>query len=154
MIARRRFNHITAGLLSRFLSRNNDVDGYWALGVLFTEAHAFYKQVEIDILHGRARPDLPACMQVARHWVPQLRAALDRHGIAPAVLEAATVSIEFGLAPMPKLPGYPSHHHYGPDFLCTLRLQARDGRVFARQDRGYCTPHEQFPGRRSTRRAG
>ncbi|WP_313034477.1 hypothetical protein [Massilia alkalitolerans] len=154
MIARRKFNHITAGLLSKFLTRYNDVDGYWALGVLYTEARAFGSRVEIDMLHGRAQPDCPACMSVARSWAVNLREALGRHGIAPDALAAVTISLEFGLAPLPKLPSYPYPHNYGPDFRATLRLQSRDGRVFVRQDRGYCTPHEEFWGTRSTRRAG
>ncbi|WP_409266426.1 hypothetical protein [Massilia sp. BHUDP2] len=154
MIARRKFNHITAGLLSKFLTRNNDFDGYWALGVLYTEARAFDKRVEIDMLHGRVQPDCPACTSVARTWALYLRAALARHGIAPDALAAVTLSLEFGLAPMPKLPSYPYDHKYGADFRASLRLQSRDGRVFVRQDRGYCTPHEEFRGTRSTRRAG
>ena len=154
MIARRKFNHITAGLLSKFLTRYNDIDGYWALGVLYTEARAFNRRVEIDMLHGRAQPDCPACMSVARTWALYLREALARHGIAPDAVTAATISLEFGLAPMPKLPGYPRDHNYGADFAASLRLESRDGRAFARQDRGYCMPHEEFWGRRSTRRAG
>lgn len=154
MIARRKFNHITAGLLSKFLTRYNDIDGYWALGVLYTEARGFGSRVEIDMLHGRAQPDLPACMSVARSWAVNLREALGRHGIAPDALAAVTISLEFGLAPLPKLPSYPYHHNYGPDFRATLRLQSRDGRTFVRQDRGYCTPHEEFWGRRSARPAG
>lgn len=152
MIARRKFNHAAAGLLSKFLTRYNDIDGYWALGVLYSEARAFDKRVEIDILNGRAQPDLPACMSVARSWALHLREALGRHGIAPDALAAATISLEFGVAPMPKLPSYPNHHNYGADFLATLCLQARDGRAFSRRDRGYCMPHDEFWGRRSTRR--
>lgn len=153
MIARRKFNHITAGLLSKFLTRYNDIDGYWALGVMYTEARAFDSRVEIDVLHGVARPDSPACTDMARSWALDLRAALARHGIAPDALAAATMSLEFGVAPMPKLPNYPYDHNYGPDFRASLRLQSSDGCVFVRQDRGYCTPHEEFRGRRSTRRA-
>jgi hypothetical protein len=154
MIARRKFNHITAGLLSKFLTRNNDFDGYWAPGVLYTEARAFGSRVEIDMLHGRVQPDCSACMSVARTWALYLREALGRHGIAPDALAAATISLEFGLAPMPKLPNYPYDHNYGADFRATLRLQSHDGRTFVRQDRGYCTLHEEFRGRRSTRRDG
>jgi hypothetical protein len=154
MIARRKLNHITAGLLSKFLTRYNDIDGYWALGVMYTETRASGSRVEIDMLRGVAQPDLPACTSVAQAWVLNLRAALARHGIAPDALTAVTLSLEFGLAPMPKLPSYPSDHKYGPDFRASLRLQSRDGRVFVRQGRGYCTPHEEFWGTRSTRRAG
>ena len=79
MIARRKFNHITAGLLSKFLTRYNDIDGYWALGVMYTEARAFDSRVEIDMLHGVAQPDCAACTSVARTWALYLREALGRH---------------------------------------------------------------------------
>ena len=154
MIARRKFNHITAGLLSKFLTRYNDIDGYWALGVMYTESRACGNRVEIDVLHGRARPDFPACSSMARSWALNLREALGRHGIAPDALAAASMLLEFGLAPMPNIPCYPNDHKFGADFRATLRLQSRDGRTFVRQDRGYCMPHEEFWGRRSTRWTG
>ena len=151
MIARRKFNHTAAGLLSKFLTRYNDVDGYWALGVLYTEARASANRVELDMLGGTAHPASPVCIDVARSWALHLRQALARHGVSPEALATASLAIEFGLPPRPRRPG---HIEYGDPFLCSLRLVSRDGREFARQERGHCMPHEAFRGRRSMRRAG
>lgn len=147
MIARRKLNHTGAGLLSKFLTRYNDVDAYWALGVLYTEARMVAMRVDIDMLDGSVEPALPACVSVGRTWALHLRQALARHGIAPDALVTAIISIEFGL-PLPERPGYPE---CGDPFVCTLRLRSRDGREFVRQAQSCCMPHEEHSGRRSVR---
>lgn len=150
MIAKRKFNHTAAGLLSKFISRNNDIDGYWGLGVLYTEARASANRVAFDLLDGAAQPASPVCISAARTWSLYLRVALARHGLTSQALVAATVSIEFGL-PLPKRPLYIP---YGDPFVCVVHLLSADGREFTRQKIGYCLPNDQFHGRRSARWPG
>jgi hypothetical protein len=148
MISNHKFNHTVCGLLSKFIGRNNDYQGYWAPGVLYTEARLSGKRVELDLLAASAQPPSPACAGMARTWAHYLRQALERHGVSPDALAAASISIEFGLPPVPKRPGFVEH---GDPFLCSLRLLSRDGRKFVRQEQAHCMPHEEFRGRRSSR---
>ncbi len=150
MIARRTFNHISAGLLSKFISRNNDIDGYWGLGVLYAETRASAHRAVFDLLDQGAQPASPVCVSVARTWALYLRVALARHGITSQALAAATVSVEFGL-PLPKRPLYIP---YGDPFMCVVHLLSADGREFTRRTTGYCLPYDRFHGRRSARWPG
>lgn len=150
MIARRKFNHTVAGLLSKFLARDNDIDGYWTPGVLYTEARAAANRVELDLLGTVAAPASPACLSVARTWTFYLGEALGRHGISPDALAAASISIEFGLPLAQARPGYIA---FGDPFQCSLRLLCGDGRELVRRKVAHCMPHEAFWGTRSTRRS-
>lgn len=147
MIAKAKFNHTAAGLLGKFISRNNDIDGYWGLGVLYLEARASANRIVLDLREGTAQPPSPVCTGAAHTWALYLRAALARHGLAADALAAATLSIEFGL-PVPKRPPYIPH---GDPFGCVVHLRAADGREFIRREIGYCLPWDQFHGSRSTR---
>ncbi|SFC16407.1 hypothetical protein [Massilia yuzhufengensis] len=147
MITNHKLHHSAAGLLGSFNSRNNDIDRYWALGVLHTEALPHGNHVELDLLHGRAHPEAPACCSVARNYAAFLRRALAAHGCEPGALAAATLSLAFGLPPAPK-PRWDTR--FGDPYTCTLTLQAPDGRRVTLEHTGRCAPHEQAS---ATRRA-
>lgn len=141
MLSRYKLNHMAAGLLDKFIGRNNDYQRHWALGVLYYEARAAGNRVEFDLLDAKAQPGSSACASLAQTWAAYLRDALRRHHAAPHELGAAMLTIEFGLPPVPKRPGY---IEYGDPFLCTLRLVADDGRSVQRSRMEHCQPANQF----------
>lgn len=148
MLSRRKLNHTAAGLLGKFISRNNDHEGYWALGALSMEARRLDNRVELDLLQASARPAAPACASLALIWSGHLHAALARHGALAGELAGASITLEFGLVALPMPPwSYP----FGDPFRCTVRLASADGRVAERQALGRCFPLDQFRGSRSTR---
>ena len=151
MLSRYKLRHTATGLLDKFIGRNNDYEGYWALGVLYTEARVSGNRVALDLLTAKAQPASGACTGLARTWADYLREALGRHGLCAGDLAAATISLEFGLPPVPKRPGYVE---YGDPFSVLLRLVSRDGLEFARQGTGHCKPYDEFRGSRSTRYKG
>ncbi len=138
MIARRKLNHAAAGLLGKFLSRNNDYLGYWAPGVLYTEARASGLRVELDLLRGQALPDAPACVSVARSYAAFLRNALVRHGVAPEMLSSASLALVFDL-PGPRMP---AGSYFGDRVECILTIGSHDGRTVTRRASTRCAPHD------------
>ncbi len=151
MMSRRKLNHTAAGLLDKFIGRNNDYHGYWALGALYQEARASGNRVELDLLAATAQPSAPACTELAQGWAHALRLAIGRHKVSMDELAQARIAIAFGLPPVPKRPGHIGH---GDPFLCSLHLTARDGRVAERRRMGHCKPADVFRGRRRGRHAG
>lgn len=138
MIARRKLHHMAAGLLGKFMSRNNDYQSYWALGVLYTEARVSGLRVELDLLHGRAVPEAPACVSVARSYAILLRTALARHGVTPDMLSSATLSLAFGHpVPVPASAGA-----FGDRVECVLRIVAQEGSAVSRHASARCAPHD------------
>ena len=151
MISRRTLHHVSAGLLDKFIGRGNDVDGYWAFGVLCREAGASANRLELDLLAGTAQPGTPSASSVARSYAHYLRQAMARRGVAPDELDAVRMVIAFGLPPVPRNPNLVQ---IGDPFTCTLQLATRDGRALLRQKLAHCLPYDEFQGTRSTRYHG
>ncbi len=139
MIAKRKLRHAAAGLLGKFMSRNNDYQGYWALGVLYTEARASGMRVKLDLLHGRALPEATACVSVARSHAVFLRTALARQGLVPDMLSSATLSLAF-CSPAASMPANGSS--FGDPVECILTIVARDGRTVSLHASARCAPHD------------
>ena len=128
--------HVAAGLLGSFISRNNDIGGYWALGVLCAEAGAH--AVELRLTERLATPPAPACMAVAATYAGFLRRAMLQHGIDADDLARATVDIAFGV--VPEVPIY--RHAAGAPFCCTVTLASRCGKTATVRAHGHCLPHD------------
>ena len=137
MIARRKLHHVAAGLLGNFISRNSDYQGDWALGVLYTEAHAAGMRMELDLLHGRALPEAPASASVARGYAAFLLAAFARHGVTLDKLSSARLVLVFGLPGMPA-----GESRFGDRVDCSLTIASHEGKTVTRQVSSQCAPHD------------
>jgi hypothetical protein len=138
IIGKKKLRHSAAGLLGKFISRNNSIERLWAPGVLYTEAQGAGNCVELDLLAEVATPDLPQAMSIARTFAAYLRMALARHGFKPDVLSSANVSLVFGLPPPPRQPG---DNSFGDGFNCTVTLTARDGKTVSYGASALCAAH-------------
>ena len=74
MARRREFRNIGVGLLSSFVSRNNDVYGYWGIGKLYSHMLASKSMIlSIDLINEKIEPEnnefgilifSPSCLDV------------------------------------------------------------------------------------------
>jgi hypothetical protein len=135
-----RLRNIGAGLLGSFMSRNNRVERWWALGVLYNEA--VDGAMHLDLLALTASPPGPAAHVVARNYGEMLRRALAREDIDPAGLAAAIVEIRFGTAAREV-----RYLATGEPFDCTVMLRTRSGQVVMRQAHERCYRQELDPPR-------
>lgn len=145
----KKLNHIAAGVLASFVSRNNDVGGYWALGVLSREAATTGNAVALDLLapDTAAPSPSPAAASAARHYAQFLHGALQRQGLAPDALAQARIAVTFNTTA-------PAHVHYtsvGDIFACSITLAGTDGSVAERTAYGRCQPCTEGRFTRSTR---
>jgi hypothetical protein len=59
MASRKLFLGFASGLVSRFVSRNNDIRGYWGVGILSRDVHGTGgATVEFDLLKAHRRAHL------------------------------------------------------------------------------------------------
>ena len=75
MAIRKRMNHVAAGLLDSFYSRCNDIQGYWALGMLYEEAQSAPYRVTLDLLARTATPAGPHADLLANGYADFLKLA-------------------------------------------------------------------------------
>ena len=143
--------HVAGGMLASFISRNNDLGGYWALGQLYAEADPGTKTVVLDLLDGSARPARPACRASAARYARFLRHALEAHGVAPADLARADITVNFDVVPDVRLWSDPYGSSPGDPTLCTVTLALRDGRTAVARQYVHCWRHSTLLEARSAR---
>jgi hypothetical protein len=141
---------IAGGLCGSFASRNNDLDGYWAIGKLrlLARQHGL-GTVEIDLLAPSMPLPLSDFSPVVARYRRLLAKLADRAGIRFEEITAASVTVDFAPAPWPR--AMYDKSEWGGQFILTVTVRAgsrADGIV---RHAGYCRPHDPASERRSTR---
>lgn len=133
-----KLRHLAAGLLDSFVNRDNDVEGKWALGVLYAEEPG---GVRLDLLRWEATPATAAAVTVARNYGERLRRALPKVRLARDDLVEATVEVTFDTAPA-VLPSW--YQATGEPFDCVITLRNRFGQQVVRRAHGRCRRWEPY----------
>lgn len=137
MSRRRQLNGITHGLLGSFMGRNNDVDGYWALGKLYLDANAVgTSRVEIELLSGTDTDSRSAIEKVRRRYKEQLDLHLERLGFQPTVLKSATIFVGFNTLDQV------SYYTRGEPFVCIVKIEDDQDRIYSASAVGRCAVHD------------
>jgi hypothetical protein len=130
-------------LLGSFVSRNNDVGGYWALGRLYRLALAANAQsVCVDLLKATVTPPDARFADMVVRFRQKLANQLAVHGLPAHSITAATVRVEFSRVKSPDRPG--------DVFNCTVLITDDRGRTRVAGIGGACWAHNPF--RESRRR--
>ena len=130
----RELKNIAHGLAGTFISRNNDVAGYWAIGMLYREClAAACTTVEFDLIAGHCLPDGPVARAVIPRHADWLAARLKGRPIA-----STRILLQFGsfggFAP-------PLQASYGDPFACVVTLAMVEGQACRVTRTGRCAPH-------------
>ena len=128
---------IANNLLSSFVSRNNNVDGYWGLGML----HLYCKRIaQSDISLALAPASLDVEIELvagmARKYATELHRLMRKHGVPEGWLSTASIEIEF------EVQERPFSLQDDPPYLCQVRLRTDLGRIYQGRVAGYCRPHD------------
>jgi hypothetical protein len=150
MARRKNFNGIVANLVGSFVSRNNDVSGYWAIGRLNALAAAAKTRViEVDLLdETSSHVDVADVARTYRQWITT---QLERSGMPAQWLAKAAIYVEFG-----RFEGTnpPPQTTYGEPFTCRATLVDDLGHVYSRTVSAWSAPHDPTRELRSLRVAG
>lgn len=87
-------------MLQSFISRNNDIEGYWALGQLYDEHGASLDPLTLDLLGEAARSRGVYAQAIVKRYALYLRAALLKLGVGWETVTHASISLQFN-APSP-----------------------------------------------------
>lgn len=149
MPRRSELGSIASGLLHSFVSRNNDLDGYWGLGVLYLYAKKVGElKVTIDI---SSDPLATAAKRLPRihlqpnfealigHYRTMLHAVMTKRGIPESWVTEAAFIIEF--ESQDAEPSSPRIGENSEAFACRLSIKDDLGRVHVLHADGWCWPH-------------
>ena len=145
--------NIARGLCGSFTSRNNDLDGYWAIGKLRSLAEKYGQTtVLLNLLTSSIHPstsELAPVLARYRHLLVKL-AGLSR--IPLDEITAAHITLDFAPPPWPRISYY--KQQWGDQFILTVTINANDRVAGSVRHAGYCRPHDPAQESRSTRSAG
>lgn len=140
MPRRSELSGIAAGLAGSFASRNNDVNGYWALGLLslYAKKHDA-RYVSINLLP--VAPPLTDTLfsAVAKRHAYLLASLVERQGLPSSWLTAASVAVEFESVSSKSRPI--AGHADALPFQCSVVLRDDRGTAYKAISRGWCSPH-------------
>jgi hypothetical protein len=140
MPAKKRLTNIANGLCGSFISRNNDLDGYWAIGKLRSLADQHRQTtVVLDLLTSSAQPSSAQCSDVFERYC-RLLATLAEHSRIPfADITVARIVLDFAPPPWPRTSYYKLQ--WGDQFTVTVTIEANGRAMGIAREAGYCRPH-------------
>ncbi len=127
-------------MLGSFLSRNNDIGGYWGFGILrFQADQKQIARIDINLIH---LDDLPLDAAVAMHQEcgKLFEAMLASHGVDKRDIKSALITVEFGETGGLPEPQPHEWSEWGDPFLCTVYLEKSDGQVCRMSRLSRCGP--------------
>jgi hypothetical protein len=130
------------GVLGSFVSRNNDVSGYWGIGKLYSHAlRNGVKSVKIDLLSRDISPYDEEFKQIISEYSEMLMKNCAKRNIPLSWVQEVHVYVEFN----------EELNRRGNPFRCTCEITTDLGRKFAAQVLGRCGPHNPALESKSTR---
>ena len=151
MKRRNQIKNIAYGILGSFLSRNNDIDGYWALGVFYKIAFEQGSQsFELNILSKESHPCYKYSHHVASFYQNYLYSQIKKQKLSSLTIIDARVVLEFNVEQ--------NKNHinkkwtWGEPFTCEVKLTDENNAVNISNGSGWCGMHDTTIERRSIRR--
>jgi hypothetical protein len=140
------------GIKTSFVSRNNDVGGYWGIGKLALHAqHAKVSTVVLDLIALTCKPFGDEFVPVMAFYARWLVAQLSGHGELGEVLKQARIVLIF--CPDASVQHSTKVASRGPiRFECVVALEDAKERRCVAKGAGYCRLHTPLLESRSTRR--
>ncbi len=151
MPTRKELRGIASGIAGSFVSRNNDIDGYWAMGILYKVAYKkgnnkFY----LNLITGDSSPVYKYSRKIAQHYYRYILNQLENKGLEKHQVNNAKVEIDFNVTAQKRHTNY--HWTWGDPFICTVIITDDFGKDRFSIEYGWCEKHNQFKEQRSTRR--
>jgi hypothetical protein len=149
MPRRRALKGVACGLADTFISRNNDLSGYWGIGMLYREVSGLpTPQVLLDLGQEQSRPNGSIARAEVSRYRDRLRRLLAGVGYSWDDLAKATITVRYGTFGTYREPRV---YSYGEPFVCTVTITSINGHTYEAARTGRATPHDPSRETRSNR---
>lgn len=145
---RRELGNIANALACSFVTRNNDVDGYWELGKLYKEFGS--GDVILDLLNGSMKPQNEMFLPLLEFWQFKFHQHLKSRSIPTDWVSSARIKVTFNAEFIHKLHFFGSA--LGNPCTCVCEIATDYGRSYTVIKGTNCCPHNPEKESRSTRR--
>ena len=164
MARRRRLQGVVAAIIGKFVSRNNDIGGYWALGILYKAASLnLTNTVHLDLLDQQILISLEKPYTVIIPFRKFLEQQLLKQGLELKHIKIAEIDIVFNSTEARNLidpifnPSLDCRSQEiplcvpGDAYLCRARIVDDFGKEYNTQVYGWCRKHDPYYENKSTR---
>ncbi len=149
MPRRKRLKSVANGVLSSFVSRNNDLLGYWALGKLYAAALSHSTDtVEFDLLSAQLTPNDAQFVRMIDTYLALFDKLLGKENLPRSRVREANIRVRFNA---PVQPGYYPPQAVAKPFEATLDVTDHDGTSWSVSKLGWCFPHNPLMETKSSR---
>ena len=140
---------VAAGAAQKFISRYNDIRGYWALGILYKAAvDADADSLVLNLRSGISEPSFPESKALAAHYYNYILEQLLARGFSESHVTDAYIELGFNVAPTPR---QRVQWTWGEPFLCRVCIVDDLERTRSFAVRGWCGVHDPKREHRSAR---
>jgi hypothetical protein len=141
MASRKELKCVAQGLYGSFISRNNDVAGYWGIGRLSLFAqNQKLNVVEIDLIQSSIMPLTREFDWLVSGFCSRLRTQIGSKGMPKTWVTSAKIIIDFKPAERPEK--YPPILSWGKLFQLTVILEDDRSHKYVQLGYGHCSPHD------------
>lgn len=148
MTRRNYLGSIASSLIGSFNSRNNDIEGYWAIGKLYSFANFMgTNTLTIDLFARKITPSGSQFDLLLNVYYLMLVMQLKRLGLKAETVSAAIITIKFNQKYDDQVHG--STLSLGSPYLCECEITDHRAKLYVSKTGGKCSPHD--PSRESQR---
>lgn len=139
MPSRKEFRGVANDMVTSFVSRNNDVGGYWGMGQLYKHARACRTNtLAINMIDGSMKPYSPLFGERIGFFVNRLRGHLHSRNMPESWMHTAKMYVSF-YSDEPR--GGVFARRTDDVFICVFEISSSGGRTYTATRRGRCWPH-------------
>ena len=150
MARRKELKNIAQGIISSFVSRNNDYDGYWELAKLYDLANKNNRlKVSIDLLESKIYPNTSSYEPLVQVWHSKFLNMLKSRSIQAAWVKSAKIEACFNVEYLAELHRWGD---YGEPCTCICEIITDNGIAYFVSAGTKCMPFSRAAFQRSSRR--
>ncbi|GAL06337.1 hypothetical protein JCM19237_1982 [Photobacterium aphoticum] len=150
MASRKEFGSLSSGIIGSFASRNNDIEGYWAIGKLLSYCQSSSENaLHIDLIRRSSSGAIPECEDIAIVYADMLNWLLKKRQIPAEWVVAATITIDFVPLDHPTVFLPMNNSSYSCRLICDIVDD--NGHHHVAHRNVCCMPHDPMKEQRSSR---
>ncbi|MFV1883891.1 MAG: hypothetical protein ACMZ7B_05360 [Balneola sp.] len=152
MPRRRRLKDLAAGISTKFISRNNDLYGYWALGILYKDlSHLSLNGLSLNLLTGKSSPELKNGNEVAEKFKEYFSSQIKIRRFEQDQVKQAILTLQFEAHPSKEHLSSIGISKRGKPFNCSVLILDDLGNNYFFVSKGWCAKHDPGLENRSAR---
>ena len=152
MSKRKSIKNIAFSIAQSFISRNTDIDGYWAPALLYDLVvdNTDNKQFSLDLISGFSCPQYKYSGYLADKFYQMISKQLISNDLTKENITEAKLNLYFNVEAEKQHMNV--YRHAGEPYICSVELMDELEKTYKVKTYSWCSRYSSYGGSRSTRR--